>query len=135
MAVDAEEAGMDAFMDKPFKLEEITAVYIKLLERETQSTPSVDTAPLHGVVAHGPRSIYNVTKNAKIFIDASELDEMIASQIIGDSMSLEGTSLTTAVAVSTEWETVKNAQNESDRGNGVIGGIKHNNIAKVHAEN
>ena len=89
MAIDAEEAGMDAFMEKPFKLEELTAVYTKILERDhrhanhqTTLTPGVDTESL-GVVVCGPRSICKVTLNAKIFVDASELGEMIASQTGG----------------------------------------------------
>ena len=113
MAVDAEEAGMDAFMNKPFKLEELAALYVKILERHNRkqrdistrqitATPGVDTIsiPLETIVC-GPRSICNVTPNAKIFVDASELDGMITSQMCGDSLSLEqdGTLPAAAVAV------------------------------------
>ena len=109
MAVDAEDAGMDAFMDKPFKLEDLTAVYIKILERDQRHsnhqstvTPSiVDVSSLLGVVVRAHRSIRNVTPNAKIFIDASELDYMVPALIGGNSSLLEqdGTSPTVAVAV------------------------------------
>ena len=57
MAVDAEEAEMDACMNKPFKLAELTAVYAKILEcdnrnqrdlstHRTTVTPGVDIHPL-----------------------------------------------------------------------------------------
>ena len=112
MAVEAEEAGMDAFMNKPFKLEELTALYNKILvryDRNQQDTSTQQATVTHGVtqetpslmVVRGPRSIRNVTPNAKIFVDASELDGMITSQMCGDSLSLEqdGTLPAAAVAV------------------------------------
>ena len=114
MAVDAEEAGMDAFMDKPFKLEELTAVYIKLLERENRNQRDIPTQPTAvplgvdtdtpsglGVVARGPRSIRKVTPNVKIFVDASEVDDVTASPMGGDISSLEqyGSSTIAAVVV------------------------------------
>ena len=156
MAVDAEEAGMDAFMDKPFKLEELTAVYTKLLARDNQSTrpttgtPGVDTqaAPLLGAVARGPRSIYNVTKNAKIFIDAGELDDISASQTGGATSSLEqdGASPTYFMVVA-EGNVAKISDKTAaagyaqppltggdGSGNGMISGIKLTS-AKVHAAN
>ena len=145
MAVDAEEAGMDAFMDKPFKLEELTAVYVKLLEGEnrhqrdratlpptrTQSI-DIDTPPL-GTVA-GPRLIRNVTPNAKIFVDASESDDMMIISHVGSDIS----SPTVAVAVSeselkgkVEASPVQPPTGSSS-GNGMTSGNKHNG-AKVYA--
>ena len=124
MAVDAEEAGMDAFMDKPFKLEELTAVYIKLLKRDNRNQLSIrQTTYARGDVARRPRLIRNVTPNAKIFVDAAEVDDVIALQVGGDSTSSQqdGTSSTAAVAVP-ERMGLKNAQKDS--GN-----------AKVHAAN
>ena len=148
MAIDAEEAGMDAFMDKPFKLEELTAVYIKLLERDhrnqcdrsirtTTLTPGVDT----DTVARGPRSLCNVTKNAKIFVDVDELHDMIASQIdttiVSLGMEQDGTSPTVAVAIperQSPMNTQKITVRDSDRGNEMIKEIKYNN-SKVHPAN
>ena len=152
MAVDAEEAGMDAFMDKPFKLEELTAVYIKLLERDhrnnqrdtsthqTTVVQDVNTVVL-GAVVHNPRSIYKVTPNAKIFIDASELNDMLATHMIGDATSLEqdGTLPAAAAVMSkAEWkgkvETGSvQALTGSGNGNVLMTGITRN--AKVHAAN
>ena len=148
MAVDAEEAGMDAFMDKPFKLEELTAVYTKLLERNHRNQrnhstrqptvlPGVDTDTPSGlgVVARGPRSIRKVTPNAKIFVDASELDDVVASQVVGDSTFLEqnGTAPTAAVAVlESEW--IGKVENGTVNGIGMVNEVMSNN-AKVHAAN
>ena len=152
MAVDAEEAGMDAFMDKPFKLEELTAVYTKLLERnhrnqrdipthQSTGTPGVDTDPSSlGTAARGPRSIRKVTPNAKIFVDANEL-------MVGDTSPLEqvGTFPIAAVAV-LDWKHAKTAQQSTSEhfqtstgtgdvsGNDMVSGIMSNN-AKVHAAN
>ena len=90
MAVDAEEAGMDAFLEKPFKLEELTAVYIKLLERDRRNQRDLSSRQLAvatgieagtitlGPLALGPRSIRKITPNAKIFVDSKEFDDMIA---------------------------------------------------------
>ena len=152
MAVEAEEAGMDAFMNKPFKLEELTALYNKILvryDRNQQDTSTQQATVTHGVtqetpslmVVRGPRSIRNVTPNAKIFVDASELDDIIASQMGDDFSSLEqnGSSPTVAVAVAvseSEWKTAVSEKpatgNSNDTGNGMVSGIKYNN-AKVHA--
>ena len=161
MAVDAEEAGMDAFMDKPFKLEELTAVYVKLLEIQNQNqgdqftclttrTPGDDTDTLSlGTVpvARRHRSIRSVTPSAKIFIDAGEWDDIIASHGGGDSSLLEqgGISLNAPVVVAVpERKSVGNLQKTasgqfqisagSNSGDGMIGGITHKH-AKVHAEN
>ena len=155
MAVDAEEAGMDAFMDKPFKLEELTAVYIKLLERENRNQRDIPTQPTAvplgvdtdtpsglGVVARGPRSIRKVTPNVKIFVDASEVDDVTASPMGGDISSLEQDGSSTIAAVVVQ-ESDKKGMVEtvtaqpsagSGSGNGMIGGIK-NNSAKVYAVN
>ena len=153
MAVDAEEAGMDAFMDKPFKLEELTAVYTKLLERNHRNQrnhstrqptvlPGVDTDTPSGlgVVARGPRSIRKVTPNVKIFVDASEVDDVTASPMGGDISSLEqdGASPTVALVVSeSEWEGKGEAgpvqpPNRNGSDDGMISVIKHHN-AKVYA--
>ena len=152
MAVDAEEAGMDAFMDKPFKLEELIAVYTKILVRDNQNqrvvsasqtaaSSGVDVDSL-GAIVRGPRSVCNVTKNAKIFIDASELNDMFASQMAVDKCSLEqdGTLPTIAVVVSeSEWKgKLETGPAQLPTGSGIgsdmISEIKLNS-AKVHAAN
>ena len=137
MAVDAEAAGMDAFMDKPFRLEELTAVYIKLMERDqrnqrelsSRETPQAVTSSADiGVVARGPRSSFNVTKNAKIFVDAGDLKSMRASQ--------DGTSPIVAVAV-TESERkgkVVNGPDEPVIASGSGSGTNHSS-SRVHAAN
>ena len=135
MAVDAEEAGMDAFMEKPFKLEELTAVYIKLLERDQRNqreqssretsqavTSSADT----GVVAGVPRSSFNVTKNAKIFVDAGDLKSICASQ--------DGTSPIVAVAV-TESERKGKMVTCPDEPIIVSGSRMNHSSSRVHAAN
>ena len=114
MAVDAEEAGMDAFMVKPFKLEELTAVYIKLLERNHRNQRDIPTRPTP--VTHG--------------VDTAD------TPTLGTASHMGGV----AVVVSeSEW----NGKGEtgqvqpptgSGSGKGIISGIKHNN-AKVHATN
>ena len=127
MAVDAEESGMDAFMVKPFKLEELTAVYIKLLERNHRNQRDIPTRPTP--VTHG--------------VDTADTPTLgTASHMGGGKSSLEEeeTSPSVAVVVSeSEW----NGKGEtgqvqpptgSGSGKGIISGIKHNN-AKVHATN
>lgn len=134
MAVDAEAAGMDAFMDKPFKLEELTAVYIKLMERDqrnqreltTRETPQTMTSIADtGIVALGPRLSFNVTKNAKIFVDAGDLKSIRASQ--------DCTLPVVAVALteSDRQEKVVTGPGETT----IVNGINHNNSSRVHAAN
>ena len=149
MAVEAEEAGMDAFMEKPFRLEELTAVYVKLLERDNRTQrdgsapPGVNTSL--GIAVRSHRSIRNITPNAKIFIDSDEFDNITATQIDGETSLLEqdGTPPTTAMSVSerkvaetSQKVTTDHAQLLTGSGidNGTISGLKHSS-AKVHAEN
>ena len=145
MAVEAEEAGMDAFMEKPFRLEELTAVYIKLLERENRNqrvvsavqpilTSGLDTGTL-GAVPRGStsRSIRNITKNAKIFVDASEFefDDAIASQVGVNTSELaqDGTSPNVAVPMA-------GSQGEISVENQTTGsGSGRKTTAKVHITN
>ena len=161
ITVEAEEAGMDAFMDKPFKLEELTAVYTKLLEMNNQrdhasfGSIGIDT-PSPGVTGRTPRSIRNITSNARIFVDAKELDDLSASAspIDGDPTSVEqkGTSTKTLSTVGasdpelrgkvvTVTEKPMTGQNQlppiTRAGSGIGGGSclidrMKNNHAKVH---
>ena len=124
MAVEAEEAGMDAFMEKPFRLEELTALYIKLLERDNRNQrdnftrPGVDTlgvdTPWPTAVVRRQRLIRNVTPSTKIFIDASQQD---------------GTP--TIVIAKTSQKITTDPLTGSGIDNGTISGFS----AKVHAEN
>ena len=146
MAVDAEEAGMDAFMNKPFKLEELAAVYVKILERHNRkqrdiSTRQITSTPSTDAISQAVRrSIRNVTPNAKIFVDPSEFDDTSISQLGGASSSLErnGSSPTVAVLES-EWKgMMETGQVQPTTGfstaNGMNSGITSNN-AKEHAAN
>ena len=143
MAVDAEAAGMDAFMDKPFRLEELTAVYVKLLERDNRNQRVVSTYQMKeslgkdsslGAVISADRLIRNITPNAKIFVDSHEFDDVVASQIVGDASSLAGTSPIIAVAVAASECNEKRMSGTvlppSRSGSGI-----YPNSSKVHAAN
>lgn len=141
MAIDAEAAGMDAFMDKPFRLEDLTAVYIKLLERghpsqRKTSTHQTKESPHVAVISTTDRLIRNVTPNAKIFVNVSEFDDVVAPQIVGDSSSLAGTSPTgiaVAAVAASESERKRMSGSVSPpvrSGSGIIP-----NSSKVHAAN
>lgn len=127
MAIDAEAAGMDAFMEKPFKLEELIAVYIKLMERDRQSTvrPDIDAVTSSIEPTSRSRSIWNVTKNVKIFVDANELNDMTSLQTGDDSSSLHLDGTLPGVSVNAIFT-------DSSNGNGMSTIIKQNN-GKVYA--
>ena len=73
IAVEAEEAGMDAFMEKPFKLDDLAMIYPKILEcRERESSGmSLKTAGADATTTIVPRLIRPITTNAKIFVNSA----------------------------------------------------------------
>ena len=136
MAIDAKEADMDAFMEKPFKLDELTAVYINLLARDQRNqgditgTPGVDAGPTSlRAITRGRRSIRNVTPNAKIFVDASESNAVVASQAVGSTDIVTMTESPENGAVKPTFDLVLPPISQ----NGMIKGI--NLTTKVHAMN
>ena len=121
IAIDAEEAGMDAFMNKPFKLDELTAVYTKLLENDHLSTRTTIVTPtsIDKSRVSGPRLIRKITPNAKIFVN--EMDDLTVSQMNGDVSVLEHNETSLTVPMKTMSDPI-----------GMSSGKKQNHV-KVHA--
>ena len=121
MAVDAEEAGMDAFMNKPFKLEELSAVYVKLLARDQKNQYDLTTCE----TASTPG------------IDKETLTLWSASHMDGGALEEKERLPNVAVAVLESEKIVKVEASQVEgngSGDGTINGTKHN-IAKVYAAN
>ena len=68
IAIEAEEAGMDAFMNKPFKLDDLTIIYPKILECRQRELLNVSLKSTGDDTTVVPRMIKPITTNAKIFV-------------------------------------------------------------------
>ena len=70
MAVEAEESGMDAFMNKPYNMEELEAAYTVICEHRRRGGRAGAGAGVDDVGERAPREAVSLTANTTLFLEA-----------------------------------------------------------------